>query len=150
MKGKTYYRYIWLLDLLLTNGPLTFDDICKMWEMNPMCEGPLALRTFHEHHKGIKEMFGVDIGCNRKKNTYFVKNPEALDENRLAQWLLRKYSIPQDFVTFNKMKDRILLDTRDCPPHPSAQQRQRPRHARPLHRQRDGSQDHGRVLCHRV
>jgi len=110
MKGKTYYRYIWLLDLLLTNGPLTFDDICKMWEMNPMCEGPLALRTFHEHHKGIKEMFGVDIGCDRKKNTYYVKNPEVLDENRLAEWLLRKYSIPQDFVTFNRMKDRILLE----------------------------------------
>ena len=110
MKGKTYYRYIWLLDLLLNNGPLTFDDICKMWEMNPMCEGPLALRTFHEHHKGIKEMFGVDIGCDRKKNTYFVKNPEVLDENRLAQWLLRKYSIPQDFVAFNRMKDRILLE----------------------------------------
>ncbi len=110
MKGKTYYRYIWLLDLLLTNGPLTFDEICKIWEMNPMSDGPLALRTFHEHHKGIKEMFGVEIGCNRKKNTYFVKNPEALDENRLAQWLLRKYSIPQDFVAFNRMKDRILLE----------------------------------------
>ena len=75
-----------------------------------MCEGPFALRTFHEHHKGIKEMFGVDIGCDRKKNTYYVENPEVLDENRLAQWLLRKYSIPQDFVTFNKMKDRILLE----------------------------------------
>ena len=110
MKGKTYYRYLWLLDLLLTNKPLTFEEICRKWEMNPMCEGPLALRTFHEHHKGIKEMFGVDIGCDRKKNTYYVKNPEVLDENRLAQWLLRKYSIPQDFVTFNRMKDRILLE----------------------------------------
>ena len=110
MKGKTYYRYIWLLDLLLTSDPLTFDDISMMWEMNPMCEGPLALRTFHEHRKGIKEMFGVDIECDRKKNTYFVKNPEVLDENRLVKWLLRKYSIPQDFATFNSMKDRILLE----------------------------------------
>ncbi len=110
MISKTYRRYIWLLDLLLNSDPLSFDDICMMWEKSPMCDGPLALRTFHEHRKGIKEMFNVDIECDRTKNTYFVKNPEVLDENRLTNWLLRKYSIPQDFVTFNGMKDRILLE----------------------------------------
>ena len=110
MISKTYRRYIWLLDLLLNSSPLSFDDICMMWEMSPMYEGSLALRTFHEHRKGIKEMFGVEIVCDRMKNTYFVKNPEVLDENRLTNWLLRKYSIPQDFVTFNGMKDRILLE----------------------------------------
>lgn len=110
MISKTYRRYIWLLDLLLNSSPLSFDDICMMWEKSPMCEGPLALRTFHEHRKGIKEMFNIDIECDRTKNTYFVKNPEVLDENRLPNWLLRKYSIPQDFVTFNGMKDRILLE----------------------------------------
>ena len=110
MISKTYRRYIWLLDLLLNSDPLSFDDICMMWEKSPMCDGSLALRTFHEHRKGIKEMFNVDIECDRTKNTYFVKNPEVLDENRLTNWLLRKYSIPQDFVTFNGMKDRILLE----------------------------------------
>ncbi|MBR0201520.1 MAG: WYL domain-containing protein [Bacteroidaceae bacterium] len=110
MISKTYYKYIWLLDLLLNSEPLTFEDICVMWEMNPVCDGPLAKRTFHEYRKGIEEMFGVVIDCDRKKNSYFVKNPEVLDENRLAQWLLRKYSIPQDFVTFNRMRDRILLE----------------------------------------
>lgn len=110
MISKTFYRYIWLLDLLLTSDPLPFDEICIMWEMNPVCDGPLALRTFHEHRKGIKEMFGVDIECDRTKNVYYVKNPEVLDESRLGKWLLRKYSIPQDFATFNGMKDRILLE----------------------------------------
>ena len=110
MISKTYRRYIWLLDLLLNSSPLSFDDICMMWEKSPMCDGSLALRTFHEHRKGIKEMFGVERVCDRTKNTYFVKNPEVLDENRLTNWLLRKYSIPQDFVTFNGMKDRILLE----------------------------------------
>lgn len=110
MISKTYRRYIWLLDLLLNSDPLSFDDICMMWEKSPMYEESLALRTFHEHRKGIKEMFGVEIVCDRTKNTYFVKNPEVLDENRLTNWLLRKYSIPQDFVTFNGMKDRILLE----------------------------------------
>ena len=41
-----------------------------------MSDGPLALRTFHEHRKGIKEMFGVDIDCDRKNNTYFLRPQE--------------------------------------------------------------------------
>ena len=111
MISKTYYRYIWLLDTLLTSDPLPYDDICMLWEDCPAFDGPLPLRTFHEHRKGIKEMFGVDIECDRSKgNVYYVKNPEVLDKNKLAKWLLRKYSIPQDFATFNGMKDRILLE----------------------------------------
>ena len=77
----------------------------------PLSNGPIPLRTFHEQRKGIKEMFGVEIVCDRSHgNVYYVKNPEVLDEQRLAKWLLRKYSIPQDFVTFNAMKDRIMLE----------------------------------------
>jgi hypothetical protein len=111
MISKTYYRYIWLLDTLLTNEPLPYDIISILWERCPAFDGPLPLRTFHEHRKGIKEMFGVDIECDRSKgNVYYVKNPEVLDKNNLAKWLLRKYSIPQDFATFNGMKDRILLE----------------------------------------
>lgn len=110
MISKTYYRYIWLLDTLLTSSPLTIDEINMLWEDCPLSDGPIPLRTFHEHRKGIKEMFGVDIECDRSKNVYYVKNPGVLNEQRLSKWLLRKYSIPQDFATFNSMKDRILLE----------------------------------------
>jgi hypothetical protein len=111
MISKTYYKYIWLLDTLLTSHPLTIDEINMLWEDCPASDGPIPLRTFHEHRKGIKEMFGVEIACDRSRgNVYYVKNPEVLDEQRLSKWLLRKYSIPQDFATFNGMKDRILLE----------------------------------------
>ena len=111
MISKTYYKYIWLLDTLLTSHPLTIDEINMLWEDCPASDGPIPLRTFHEHRKGIKEMFGVEIACDRSQgNVYYVKNPEVLDEQRLSKWLLRNYSIPQDFATFNGMKDRIMLE----------------------------------------
>lgn len=110
MVSKTYIKYIWLLNTLLREE-LSFKDIEVRWKENPMHEGELPIRTFHEWRDGIKEMFGVDIVCNRSKgNVYYVKNPEALNEQETAKWLLQKYSIPQDFVTFNSMKDRILLE----------------------------------------
>ena len=112
MISKTYYRYIWLLDTLLTSHPLTIDEINTLWEDCPASDGqPIPLRTFHEQRKGIKEMFGVEIVCDRSHgNVYYVKNPEVLDKQKVAKWLLHKYSIPQDFATFNSMKDRILLE----------------------------------------
>jgi hypothetical protein len=111
MISKTYYKYIWLLDTLLTSDPLTIDEINMLWEDCPASDGPIPLRTFHEHRKGIKEMFGVEIACDRSRgNVYYVKNPEVLDEQRLSKWLLQNYSIPQDFATFNGMKDRIMLE----------------------------------------
>lgn len=111
MISKTYYRYIWLLDTLLNSSPLTIDEINMLWEDCPLSNGPIPLRTFHEQRKGIKEMFGVEIVCDRSHgNVYYVKNPEVLDKQKVAKWLLHKYSIPQDFATFNSMKDRILLE----------------------------------------
>lgn len=112
MISKTYYRYIWLLDTLLTKASLTIDEINTLWEDCPASDGqPIPLRTFHEHRKGIKEMFGVEIVCDRSHgNVYYVKNPEVLEKQKVAKWLLHKYSIPQEFATFNSMKDRILLE----------------------------------------
>ena len=56
-------------------------------------------------------MFGVIIECDKSKGyTYYIKNPEVLKQNPYAQLLLRKYSVPQDFSTFNMMRGRILLE----------------------------------------
>lgn len=110
MISKTYNKYIWILNTLLKEK-LSFKEIEKRWKNTYLCEGGLSIRTFHECREGIKEMFGVDIACDRSKgNVYYVKNPEVLDKQKTGKWLLQKYSIPQDFVTYNSMRDRILLE----------------------------------------
>ena len=113
MISKTYLRYIWLLDTIRQSKiPLTFEDIVRIWEGSPYAYmGGLPIRTFHEHRKGIEEMFGVVIECDKSRGyIYYIKNPEVLMQNPYAQLLLRKYSVPQDFTTFNMMRDRILLE----------------------------------------
>lgn len=111
MISKTYYRYIWLLNTLLDSDPIPFDIIAMLWEDDPLSDGELPLRTFHEHRKGIKEMFGVDIECDKSDGyKYYVKNPEVLNNNRLAKWLLNAYSVPEGFATYKRMQDRVLLE----------------------------------------
>lgn len=111
MISKTYYRYIWLLNTLFENDPLTFEEIALLWLDDPLNDGELPQRTFHEHRKGIKEMFGVDIECNKTDGfRYYVKNPEVLNQKRLASWLLNAYNVPKGFATYNRMQDRVLLE----------------------------------------
>lgn len=81
MISKTYLRYIWLLDTVKRSKyPLTFEDIARIWEGSPYAYmGGLPIRTFHEHRKGIEEMFGVIIECDKSKGyIYYIKNPEVL------------------------------------------------------------------------
>lgn len=110
MRSTTYHNYIKLLNMLLNNGELTYEEITLLWDNPPTDDVYPPIRTFHEYKKGIKEMFGIDIVCNRKKNVYYVKNPEVLEDNKPAQWLLNKYSIPKGFSAFNRLKDRVLLE----------------------------------------
>ncbi len=110
MISKTYNKYIWILNTLLKEE-LSFKEIETRWKNTYLCEGGLSIRTFHECREGIKDMFGLDIACDRSKgNVYYVKNPEILDKQKTGKWLLQNYSIPQDFVTYNSMRDRILLE----------------------------------------
>lgn len=111
MISKTYYRYIWLLNTLLDSDPLSFEEIAMLWQDDPLSDGELPLRTFHEHRKGIKEMFGVEIECNKTDGfRYYVKNPEVLSQERLVTWLLNAYNVPKGFATYNRMQDRVLLE----------------------------------------
>ena len=112
MISKTYLRYIWLLDTInKAPFPLTYEDIVKVWKSSPYAYmGGLPIRTFHEHRKGIEEMFGVTIACDKSKCTYYIQNKDVLNQNPYAELLLRKYSVPQDFSTFSMMRDRILLE----------------------------------------
>ena len=111
MISKTYYRYIWLLNVLLPGEALTYEEIVELWKKDPNGGDSYPLRTFHEHRKGVKEMFGVDIVCGKHVGyAYYVKNAGVLDDNKPAKWLVNKCNVPKDFITYSAMKDRIMLE----------------------------------------
>lgn len=111
MISKTYFRYIWLLNLFLDGEAFTYEEIADLWRKDPCGSGELPIRTFHEHRKGIKEMFGVDIVCDKSIGyAYLVPNCKVLNLDKPRKWLLNQYNIPKDFLVDYKMRDRILLE----------------------------------------
>lgn len=114
MISKTILRYIWLLDTVLKKGPITINELTLLWTESPLYDGSdLSIRTFHEHRKGVEELFGVKIACKKEFQgpyRYEAANPEVLGQRRLQEWMLHNYSIPQGFSTFNSLKNKILLE----------------------------------------
>ena len=112
MISKTFNRYIWLLDILLQEKQLTFDEISKRWQESNLGDNkPLPLRTFHQHRSAVEELFGVEIKCNTSKGyKYYIANPEVLRNDRTRKWLLNSFNLSNMIIAGHNMKDRILFE----------------------------------------
>ncbi len=107
MISKTIKRYVWLLNLLIEHGRLTFEEIDLYWSDCPLSEGKsLALRTFHEHRKAIEELFGVEIKCDKAKNQYYVDSMLPLTADKTLKWLYNSFALSNtidvDYVLYSQ------------------------------------------------
>ena len=112
MISKTFNRYIWLLNILLQEKQMTFDEISKRWKESNMGDNkPLPLRTFHQHRGAVEELFGVEIKCNTSKGyKYYIANPEVLRNDKTRKWLLNSFNLSNMIIAGHNMKDRILFE----------------------------------------
>ena len=112
MISKTFNRYIWLLNLLLQEKQMTFDEISKRWKDSNMGDDkPMPLRTFHQHRGAVEELFGVEIKCNTSKGyKYYIANPEVLRNDKTRKWLLNSFNLSNMIIAGHNMKDRILFE----------------------------------------
>lgn len=111
MISKTFNRYIWLLNTLLQQKKLTFEEISKRWVDSHLGDGkPLALRTFHVHRDAIAELFGVQVKCDSSTYKYYIASPEQLREDKTRQWLLNSFTLSNMVEAGHNMKNRIIFE----------------------------------------
>ena len=111
MISKTFNRYIWLLNTLLQQRRLTFEEINYRWKDSYLGDGkPMAIRTFHTHREAIAELFGVEIKCDTSTYEYYISSPNELLSDRTRQWLLNSFTISNMIKAGHNMKGRILFE----------------------------------------
>jgi hypothetical protein len=73
-------RYIWLVDLIYRTGGITREEINRRWansRYNVDNEDEIPERTFHRHKDAIKELFDINIVCDRSAGkVYCIENQE--------------------------------------------------------------------------
>jgi hypothetical protein len=111
--AKNYFKsYIWLLETLQSRGRLTLNEIKDLWARSSVNEDgkELATRTFSNHVSAIADIFGIDIVCDRRDNTYRIENEGDLDGNGIRAWMLDALSLNSLLNESAGMKDRIFFE----------------------------------------
>lgn len=108
-------RYVWLADTIRQAGNITLAQINDKWLDNKSLrrdgEGPIPERTFHRHRQAIADIFGIDILCNRYNgNTYYIDNPEMLEQPSFSSWLFNGLSIGDQLIADKDIARRISFE----------------------------------------
>jgi len=108
MAGNKFNRYLWLINLLQTRGPIPYKEISKKWESSIYNDKPgvgLPLKTFHNHCGVIAEIFGVDVECEKKSPYgYYIEQP--------AESEVWKFEMLNRLLIHSAIKDNPTLTAR--------------------------------------
>ena len=112
--AKNFFKsYIWLLETLQSRGPLTLAQIRQLWRRSSVNElgSDLPARTFSNHIEAIFDVFGIEIVCDRRNNTYSIVNEDDLDGTGIRSWMLDALSLNSLLNESAGMKDRIFFES---------------------------------------
>ena len=100
------------METLRSRGPLTLVQIKDLWSRSTVNEvgGELATRTFANHVEAIFDIFGIEIVCDRRDNTYRIVNEEDMDGSGIRSWMLDALSLNSLLNESAGMKDRIFFE----------------------------------------
>jgi len=111
--AKNYFKsYIWLLETLQSHGRLTLKELQNLWLRSSVNddEKELAPRTFSNHIQSIADVFGIDIECDRRDNTYYISNEGEVGSSDIREWMLEALSLNSLLNESAGMKDRIIFE----------------------------------------
>lgn len=114
MASNLFGRYVWLVDIIRRHKHLTFEQINQLWQSSGLSYGEgdeLALRTFHNHRKAIKDIFDIYIECDSKNGyQYYIDEPEKLNNDGLRNWLIDSYATLNQIQADRKLEGRIIFE----------------------------------------
>ncbi len=112
--ARLFHRYVWLVDLIYRyNHRITFEEINNRWvnsDLNGSGED-FPLKTFHNHKAAIRDMFDIDIECDKRNGyTYYIENSDDMERGGVRSWLLNTFAINNLINESHKLKSRILFE----------------------------------------
>ena len=114
MAANLFNRYIWLVDNILRAGErgITLEEINRRWmrsQYNETCEA-YPERSFHRHKNAIKEMFDIDIECDKRTGCYTIANADDMNQGGVRTWLLNTFAVNNLINESHQLKRRILFE----------------------------------------
>lgn len=106
-------KLVWIVNTILTEGKISFEDLNNRWMDNVDLSGgeEFLKRTFHKWKWHIFDTFGLVIECEKHAPyRYYIENKDDLKDGSIEQWLISTYSVSNSLIESKSIKDRILLE----------------------------------------
>ena len=114
MAANLFNRYIWLVDTILRAGErgITLEEINRRWMRSQYNETGdyYPERSFHRHKNAIKEMFDIDVECNKHTGCYTIANADDMNQGGVRKWLLNTFAVNNLINDSHRLKRRILFE----------------------------------------
>lgn len=94
MVSELIGKYIWLIQTLSAagEGGMTFKELSDKYFRR--FGQAYSRRTFNNHRIAVEEIFGIDIDCDRRTNSYFIPfSGDALDNDDSIGWLINTFTV---------------------------------------------------------
>ena len=111
--ARNYFKsYIWLLETLQSRGHLTLKELRRLWLSSSVNDEKkeLAPRTLSNHIKSIFDIFGIEIKCDRRDNTYYIDNGNEIGGSDIRNWMLASLSLTGLLNESVGLRDRIIFE----------------------------------------
>lgn len=113
MRHKELFKtYIWLIETIHRQGPLSLEEIETLWLKSSLSEGQYMARTsFNRHREEIEDLFGIKIVCDRSRGwKYRIENADVMDKPSVGNWMANTISLNNLIAENRSVSDRILLE----------------------------------------
>ena len=110
--AQIFHQYIWIINTFMTYGKLTFEELNQRWQDDEVAEGnALPRSSFNRHRDAIRDMFGIDIECDKMTYKYYIGNPGVLGDGSIEQWLFSTMAVHGVLADSAAVKDRVVLES---------------------------------------
>lgn len=118
MAGNVFNRYLWLIELIRREGPITFGEISKKWEYAAINETreKLPRKTFYNHCTKIDEIFDLNIKYENPFG-YYIEEPEESEvwKLELLNRLLLHSAIKDNPALADRVKNLDQKNDKEIP-----------------------------------
>lgn len=110
--AEIFQHYIWIINTLSLHGRMTFEELKRKWVNDGVADGnPLSRTTFNRHRDAILSMFGIIIDCDPRTYSYYISNPENLDDGSVGRWLYSTLAVHGVLADSTAINDRLVLES---------------------------------------
>ena len=106
-----FIKCIWITNTIAAagEGGITLAELNRKWTADPEND-PIPDRTFFRLKNQIADIFGIDIECDKGRNTYYIPYRDELYDDKLKMWLLNSFALHNRLSGDPQLRRRVQFE----------------------------------------